>query len=110
MFAQTRQLLLFTALQPHATSLLTGLFTLLRTPGTQLSDNGIKCVMRTISTLKSAVLPFTEHIINELSEKLIEVRVLALAVVVCLTFLPHRLQKILLVHSSTIICLNAIAF
>jgi len=43
---------------------------MLEAPGTELSDACVKCVMRSMGTLRQHVLPFSEAIVTRLSAKL----------------------------------------
>ena len=43
---------------------------MLDAPGTELSDSCVKCVMRSMGTLKQHVLPYFEAILARLSAKL----------------------------------------
>lgn len=58
-------------LAAHASTLLTNLFAMLRREPTQESEYAMKCVLRTLSTLHQHVLPYTESVLVELSNKLL---------------------------------------
>lgn len=57
--------------QPHLENALTGLFQVLRVPGSTENEYVMKAVMRTFSLCNELLFPYMSTVVNELCQKLL---------------------------------------